>query len=177
MNRPQLRLALLAAFLLIFPWFLRRRPRVQSKVTICMPPTVIFPYLNDLRNWPLWTVWSHRGRMHYSYSDSSIGTGAVQRWRGGRFSGELRIVRSEPDSRIDYELRITRGAYELFGRIELEADGACTRVTWKAVWERPANPYHRYFDLFLQLKLRRDFTRSLEQLRDMIEQPREYVEY
>ena len=50
-------------------------------------------------------------------------------------------------------------------------------MTWKAVWERPVNPYHRYLDLYLQLKLRRDFTRSLQQLRDMIEQPREYVEY
>jgi hypothetical protein len=177
MNRPQLRLALFAGFLLIFPWFLRRRPRVQSKVTICMPASVVFPYINDLRDWPLWTVWSHRERMHYSYSESSVGAGAVQRWRGARMSGELRIVRSEPDSRIDYELRINGGQYELFGRIELHEDGACTRVVWKAVWERARNPYRRYLDLLLQFMLRRDFAKSLEHLRDMLEQPREYVEY
>lgn len=177
MNRPSLRLALFAGFLLVFPWFLRRRPRVQRKVTICRPASVVFPYVNDLRNWPLWTVWAHRERMHYSYSENSIGAGAVQRWRGSRVSGELRIVRSEPDSRIDYELRIHAANYELFGRIELQADGACTRVTWKAVWELAANPYRRYFDLALQVMLRRDFANSLAQLKEVIEQPREYVEY
>ena len=177
MNRPQLRLALFAGFLLVFPFFLRRRPRVERSATICMPPSVVFPYLNDLRNWPLWTVWAHRERMHYSYSDTSIGTGAVQRWRGARMSGQLRIVRSEPDYRIDYEVRINRGEYELFGRIQLLEDGACTRVTWKAIWERAANPYRRYLDLALQLLLRRDFERSLKHLKEMVEQPREFVEY
>ncbi len=171
MNPSQLRLVLLAGFFLIFPWFLRRRPRVRCGVTICRTPSVIFPYLNDLRNWPLWTVWAHRERMHYSYSDSSIGTGAVQRWRGARMSGELRITRSEPDSRIDYNLHVNLGAQELFGRFELEEDGACTRVIWRAVWEQSSNPYRRYLDLVLQVMLRRDFTRSLEQLREMIEQP------
>jgi Polyketide cyclase / dehydrase and lipid transport len=168
MKRIRTRLLLFAGFLLIFPFFLRRRPRVERRITILAPPSVVFPLLNELREWPLWTEWNRRERIAYAYGEQSAGEGAVQRWRGERMSGELRIVRSEPNERIDYELSLSDFA-QVFGRIHLHEDGACTRVVWRCVWERAENPYRRYLDLLARYLIGRDFQAGLERLKRTVE--------
>ena len=169
MPRLRFRLLALAIFLAVFPFFLRRRPRVVRQITILAPPAAIFPFLNELRNWPLWTAWSEREEIHYAYGETSIGTGAEQRWRNARMDGVLRVVRSDADERIDYELVMRAGTYRLFGRLELQPDGACTRVTWKCVWDLSENPYRRYLDLFLRWMIGRDFAAGLANLKTLVE--------
>ena len=158
------RLLLFITFVLVFPFFLRRRPRVERSITILAPPEAIFPYLNDLRNWPLWTAWNRREEIDYAYGTFSAGDGAEQRWTSQHMSGVLRILKTEPDARLDYELIMGDGDYELVGRIELHPDGACTRLVWKCAWDRAKNPYRRYFDLALRWMIRRDFAAGLENL-------------
>jgi len=162
-------LLLLTAFFLVFPFFLRRRPRVERRITILARPPDIFPFLNDLRNWPLWTEWNRRETIDYEYGTTSAGAGAEQVWASGRMSGVMRIVKSERDERIDYELAMGDGAYQLVGRIELHPDGACTRLVWKCAWDLAKNPYRRYFDLALRWIIRRDFAAGLENLKALIE--------
>lgn len=163
------RLLLFAAFVLVFPFFLRRRPRVERRITILAPPAAIFPFLNDLRNWPLWTVWEQRDTIDYEYGPVTAGEGAEQRWASNNMSGVLRILKSERDERIDYELLMGDGAYQMVGRIELHPDGACTRVLWKCAWELARNPYRRYFDLVLRGLMRRDYAAGLENLKQLVE--------
>lgn len=109
--------------------------------------------------------------MHYTYGEITSGVGAEQRWSNRKMDGVMRIVRSEPDLRIDYELEMDHGAYQLFGRIELHPDGACTRLVWKCAWERAENPYRRYFDLLLRWMIRRDFAEGLANLKSVAESP------
>jgi hypothetical protein len=163
------RLLLLAVFLLVFPFFLRRRPRVEQRITILAPPDAVFPLINDLRNWPLWTAWSERAEMRFTQGELVAGAGAEQRWQTDKMQGVLRIVKSEPDQRIDYEVTIDEGAYQIIGRIELQPDGACTRLLWKCAWDRAENPYRRYVDLLMRWMIRRDFARSLVNLKSLIE--------
>jgi hypothetical protein len=166
------RLLLLATFVLVFPFFLRRRPRVERRITILAPPAAVFPFLNDLRNWPLWTAWSQRDRLDFTYGETTTGVGAEQRWQGCGMKGELRIVKSEVDERLDYEVAIDDGAYHLVGRIELQPDGACTRLVWKCAWDLAENPYRRYIDLLMRVMLRRDFAQGLENLKALVERER-----
>lgn len=170
MKNLRFRLLLLAVFLLVFPFFLRRRPRVERRITILAPPSAIFPLLNDLRNWPLWTAWGGGEDLHLTYGATVSGEGAEQRWEGRRMAGVMRIVKSEADERIDYETSINGGAYQIVGRIELQPDGACTRLVWKCAWDRAENPYRRYFDLLLRWMMRRDFARGLDNLKTLVEQ-------
>ena len=166
------RLFLFIAFLLVFPFFLRRRPRVERRITIFAPPSAIFPFVNDLRNWPLWTAWNERESIHYDYGDTTAGDGAEQRWASRRMSGVMRISKSECDHRIDYEMETGDGACQVVGRLELHPDGACTRIVWKCAWDRAANPYRRYLDLLLRWMIRRDFAVGLENLKALIESSR-----
>lgn len=163
------RLLLLAAFLLVFPIFLRRRPRVERRITIFAPPSAIFPFLDDLRNWPLWTIWDRREQIDYEYGAITAGEGAEQRWAGKHMSGVMRILKSERDERIDYALEMGDGAYQIVGRIELHPDGACTRLVWKCAWDLAKNPYRRYFDLLMCWMMRRDYGAGLENLKGLVE--------
>ena len=169
MKSLRTRLLLFVAFLLVFPFFLRRRPRVERRVTILAPPSAIFPFVNDLRNWPLWTAWNRRETIDYEYGATSAGDGAEQRWASRRMSGVMRILKSERDERIDYELEMGDGAYQLVGRIELHPDGACTRLVWKCAWDLAKNPYRRYFDLAMRWMIRCDFAEGLENLKALAE--------
>lgn len=169
MKSLRFRFVLLAAFLLIFPFFLRRRPRVERRITILAPPSAIFPLLDDLRNWPLWTAWCERGDVHLSYGEPFSGAGAEQRWQSGRNEGVVRILKSEPNERIDYEAVFNNGAIQIVGRIEMHSDGACTRLVWKCAWDRAENPYRRYIDLLMRWMIRRDFARGLVNLKTLIE--------
>jgi Polyketide cyclase / dehydrase and lipid transport len=169
---PRLRNQLLVAagILLVAPFFLQRRPRVERKITICATPEAIFPLLNDLQAWPGWTAWAATEEMSYSYGAVTVGAGAEQKWQTPRMDGELRIIRSEPNSRIDYELEIDGGASLIRGRLDLIQDGLCTRVSWRCVWELAKNPYMRYGDLFCQWMIGRDFSVGLEQLKTLVEE-------
>jgi hypothetical protein len=168
-KRPSTRLLAATAFLLVFPFFLRRRPRVEKRITILAPPETIFPYLNDLRNWPLWTSWSRREEIHYTYGEIAAGPGAEQAWSNRKMHGVMRILKAEPDEKIDYELTLQDGKYTMFGRMELHADGECTRVVWKCVWDLAENPYRRYFDLVLRWMIRSDFGEGLANLKEVVE--------
>jgi hypothetical protein len=163
------RLFLFAAFVLVFPFFLRRRPRVEQRITILAPPSSIFPFLNDLQNWPLWTVWDRHGEVDYEYGPIVAGEGAEQRWATDNMSGVMRILKSDLDERVDYELSMGEGAYQIVGRIELHPDGACTRLVWKCAWDLAKNPYRRYFDLFMRWMMRRDYAAGLENLKTLVE--------
>jgi Polyketide cyclase / dehydrase and lipid transport len=166
---PSPRLLAAAAFLIVFPFFLRRRPRVERRITILAAPETIFPFLNDLQNWPLWTSWSRREEIHYTYGDIREGPGAEQSWSNQRMHGVMRILKTEPDERIDYELTLQKGKYRMLGRVELHADGECTRVVWKCVWDLAKNPYHRYFDLLLRWMIGSDFAEGLANLKAVVE--------
>jgi len=163
------RLLLFATFLLVFPFFLRRRPRVERRITILAPPATIFPFLNDLRNWPLWTVWGEQEALHFTCSANAAGTGAEQHWSGCKFDGTMRILKSDTDERIDYELEMSGGFAPIVGRIELHPDGACTRLVWKCAWDRAENPYRRYLDQFMRWMIGRDFVASLAKLKRVVE--------
>lgn len=169
MKRFPLRLLALAAFVLVFPFFLRRRPRVERRITILAPPETIFPFLDDLRNWPLWTPWSRREEMHYSYGDIPRGAGSEQHWDNGKMRGIVRVGKLDPDHRIDYEIELQPGDQWIFGRIELHRDGACTRVIWKCVWDLAENPYRRYADLLMRWMIGRDFAEGLANLKTVVE--------
>ena len=170
-TRTSLRLLALVALLLVAPFFFPRRPRVARRAIIRGKPTDVFPLINDLRNWPRWTMWNRREEIHYTYDGPPGGVGSVQQWSSRKMEGTLRITQSVPDERIAYTLDIAQGQYRLEGVIALEPIGSGhTRVTWLARLDNSSvNPYARYLDLIGIWWIGRDFSASLENLRELAE--------
>ena len=165
MPRARFHFLAIFGFLLVFPFFLRRRPRVERRIAIFASPEDIFALIADLRQWPNWTSWGQDESMQYSYGAISEGMHAVQHWNNASMDGILRIVRCDTGARLDYELEMGLGQYQVKGRIDLTPDGACTRVVWRCVWEPARNPYLRYGDLFYQWVMGRQFAESLANLK------------
>jgi hypothetical protein len=159
---------LAAILLLLFPFFLRRKWRVAQRIVIHAKPQQIFPYINDVRNWPLWTTWAQRDGIRYSFGELTAGAGAVQKWETRRMDGVMKIVRSVQDQRVVYALDVNEGQCRHDGVIALEEIDGSTRVTWLCKWESGPNPYGRYLDVFYKVVLKRDFLAGLENLRDLV---------
>lgn len=156
-------------FLLLLPFFLPRRTRVLRRKIIQASPNEIFPFINDLRNWPRWTEWNRREEIHFTYDGSTQGIGATQRWDAPRKGGVLKIVQSVENERVTYGLDLHCGNQHLEGLLALEPLGVVTRVSWLSKWESGPNPYVRYRDLLLKVFIGRDFEAGLENLKSVVE--------
>lgn len=162
----------IVVFLVVFPWFLRRRPRVVRMMTVRARPADVFPLLNDLRKWRLWTVWGREQEMQATYLGPEAGVGATQRWEMKKMDGVMSITRSTPDALVQYDLRMARGKHQIVGRISVEPIGEkFSRITWKCTWDASPNPYKRYLDLLFQWWIGRDFGASLANLKELVESP------
>ena len=85
--------------------------RVQRAASIKAPPEKIFPLLNNLRAFALWSPYEKKDpRMQRTYSGASLGKGAVYEWDGDKNvgSGRLAIADSSPPSKVTLHLDMMR---------------------------------------------------------------------
>lgn len=158
--------------LAVIPFFISRRSRVARSTWIAADPAGIFPFINELRNWPLWTEWNRRKVAGY-YEGPESGVGAVHHWATVRTDGTLSISASVLDRRVSYVLEMQDGQRHIEGAINLEPVGGGTRVTWACWWLGDGNPYARYFDLILRFWAGHDFAAGLRNLKRLCESSRQ----
>ncbi|MEA2877295.1 MAG: hypothetical protein QOF14_2491 [Hyphomicrobiales bacterium] len=108
--------------------------RVQRSASIKAPPEVIFPLVNDYRNWPQWSPYENRDpEMKRTYSGATAGNGAKYAWEGNRNvgSGEMEIIDTAPPRKVLIKLDFMR-PFEAHNVAEftLEPQGDTTNVTW-----------------------------------------------
>jgi len=169
----------LLGFLAIFPFFLSRRSRVLRSRWIHAKPEELFPLIDTLHSWHLWSPW------YQEHSDEPLelheegpqsGEGAAQSWDAPRANGTLRLIGSVPNRSVSYAFEMERKfgecAWDLSteGVITLEAVGEGTRVTWACWWIGGENPYTRYFDLALRWQIGRNFGTGLANLKALAEE-------
>jgi hypothetical protein len=155
--------------LLVLPFFLRRRIRVVRRVLIRARPDIVFPFINDLRNWPLWSDRGWREGLHFSHSGPPSGIGATQEWRSANHDAVLRVRSVVPNERLVYDLGLDHGKLDVEGVIALDATRHVTRVKWLLRWEGGPNPYSRYLDLFMAWKVGRRLDAALANLKRLAE--------
>jgi Polyketide cyclase / dehydrase and lipid transport len=165
----KLQWAVLGALALV-PLFFSRRVVVMRATSINARPDEIFPLINDLRNWPRWTVWSQRENLHFTYEGEPAGVGAVQKWESTRMSGAIRMTESIPNEHLAYTLTIADMDQALEGIISIKPENGGSRVKWKGEWTGDAAFYARYMDLLFRLWIGRDFAAGLRNLKALAEQ-------
>ena len=107
--------------------------RVYRSVTINAPLERIFPFINDLHNWPRWQPQDREDpTMKRTYSGAASGAGAVSDWagRGASGRGQMAIIESAPLRRVVVKVDFVKPfvAHNV-NEFTLEP-GASTRVTW-----------------------------------------------
>jgi hypothetical protein len=107
--------------------------RVQRSATIKAPPEKIFPFINDFRQWPIWSPFEKIDPdMKRTYGATAAGPGATYAWDGNKNigSGSMTMVDSSP-SKVIIKLDFLR-PFEAHNIAEftLVAAGDSTSVTW-----------------------------------------------
>ena len=127
-------LALLIAAILIFAATKPPIFRIQRSIVIQSSPEKIFPFLNNLHNWPQWEPPDKdSSSTKRTFSGPESGTGAICDWSGpgstGR--GRMTITESVPPQQVTIQVDWQKPfATRNINQFTLEPDGVSTRVTW-----------------------------------------------
>lgn len=173
LNRVLVGFVVIVVAVLSVGFVLPRQVHVERSATIDAPADVVFPLVNDLRQWERWTPWGkdRDPTVELSYSDPAAGKGAWYTWTSKEFgAGKLEIVDSQPNESIDMVLVFDdHGEPAQCGFAFDSADGK-TRVTWHFDADMGVWPPGRYLGLFMDRLLGGDYEKGLARLKDIAEQ-------
>lgn len=155
---------LVIGFLLPHGW------QVERSIVIRAPAAVIFPHINTLKKWREWAVWYERHPdLLVEYSGPDSGVGATSRWRDEDGRAAMKIMHSDRNQGVEYQVLINAGVSLIDGQLTLMPEGSDTRVVWQVSGASGTNPANRYFALFKRYWIGKDLDASLQRLRQKVE--------
>jgi hypothetical protein len=108
--------------------------RIARSATIAAPASAIFPHVNDLHAWEVWSPFEKIDpAMKRTYEGPRAGVGASQVWSGNSRAGEGRstITESHPNDHIRLKLEFKRPMKATnIGDFTFKPEGNQTVVTW-----------------------------------------------
>jgi hypothetical protein len=155
----------------LIAYLLPRHLHVERSAVITASPEVVFEQVNVLKNWEKWSPW-HRidPEMEIIYTGPESGEGAVYAWSSidpSAWQGKLTITESIPHSLITTEIDFvdqgTATSQYTFRPVE---DG--TLLTWSMDTDMGNNPVARYFGLFMDKLLGKDFEKGLQNIQEVV---------
>jgi hypothetical protein len=157
-------LLLAIGFLLPSAW------QVERSVVIRASAPAIFPYLNSLRQWREWTVWTQQHPdIKVEYSGPDVGVGATSRWSEEGVRAVMKIMQSEQNRSVTYMQLFNAGEFRTDGAVILVPEDESTRVVWQAASEVGRSPVSRYYALIQGRRIGADFEDSLNLLKQKLE--------
>jgi uncharacterized protein YndB with AHSA1/START domain len=163
-------LAALAVVLVVGGLLISPKFNVSRSALVQAPPEKVYPLVAAPRQWKAWSVWTQRDpQMQIDYSGPDSGTGAVWSWKSkDEGDGRMTFTSAEPNRRVVYELYFpdfgtSTGAFAFVP----EAGG--TRVTWTMDGDFGTNPVWRWFALFADRMVGKDFEAGLANLKRLAE--------
>lgn len=148
--------------------------RVERSIIIAAPAEKIFPLIDTLQNWRLWSPYEHKdSAMQRSYAGPASGVGAAYAWKGNKDVGEgrMEIVESVPASTIRFKLDFIV-PFEAHNEalFTLQPDTGGTRVRWSM--GGASTFLFKLMGLFMDMDamIGRDFETGLATLKQNIEQ-------
>lgn len=164
----------LAAVLLIGGWLLSPKFTVTRSVSVNAPPAKVYALVVDPREWKRWTVWNRRDpAMEITYSGPPSGVGAGWAWKSKtEGDGRMTFTAAEPDRRLGYDLFFPDFGTTSGGELRFAPEGSNgTRVSWTMNGDMGGNPLFRWFALFADGMVGKDFDAGLTNLKALAERP------
>jgi hypothetical protein len=155
-------------------YLLPRQFSLTRSLRVLAPAERVFPLINDLREWPTWTVWDEATDPDCKWTfTGEAGVGSTMQWNGPKHGqGFLRIVTSDDETGITYEMAFEPELTDdnkVVGSITMEDNSGTTTVTWSFSGDLGMNPIHRYFGVLMEGLVGPDFEKGLERLKHRAE--------
>jgi hypothetical protein len=140
--------------------------RVERSAHIDAPAPPVFAFISVLGNWQDWTAWN---KERYPAMESRVigpqwGVGATLQWTEKSSNGQLEVVDYQQDDYMEYQLSMDDGKFSLRCRLQIEPDGAGSRVTWTAWGDAGRNPLRKLMMRAGAHFIARDFAAGLGRL-------------
>lgn len=155
-----LTVSMLIGFLLPADW------EASATALIPAPAEVVFEHLDAPEAWREWTTWPDSGVMR---DGPARGPGATLRWDDPEMgSGSFRIVEAHAPTRVDYLVEVGGGAMRTSGSVELAAEAAGVRVTWRESGDLGRNPLMGFWALFMDRAQSAELAKGLDRLAQVV---------
>lgn len=144
--------------------------RFERSLIIKAGPDKIHPHVNNLRNWPQWTVWNTANdpTLAYTYDGPAEGAGAISKWQSQSGPGSMTLTESDPAKGVKFDLVFGKGN-PTQGSITYASAGTDTKVIWAMSGEVSRNPVERWFGVFLERLIAPDLEKCLAGLKQKAE--------
>jgi Polyketide cyclase / dehydrase and lipid transport len=146
---------------------------VSRRIKIAVPAEVVFPHVNELRNWEAWSPWSKLDpNIQMTYEGPPAGTGASYAWSGNNKVGAGRntITESVPNELVHFRLEFQKPMVATNDvEFTFRPEGSQTLVTWAMSGKNSLGG--KIFGLFMNCeKMCGDqFDKGLAQLKSVVE--------
>ncbi|MES2439505.1 MAG: SRPBCC family protein [Verrucomicrobiota bacterium] len=166
----------LAVVILILVIVIASRPadfRYQRSTTISAPASLIFPQVNDLHRWQVWSPYAKKDpNAKNRFEGPPAGVGAAMSWAGNNDVGEgtMSIIESRPDERVKFQLDFRKPfAGTNVAEFDIKPEGKKTLVTWSMSGKNTF--FFKAFSLFVDCDkmIGGDFEKGLADLKAIVE--------
>ena len=147
--------------------------RVRRVVLINAPSDKVFPLINDMKAWTVWSPYEKKDpAMKRTHSGASSGKGAVYEWDGNREvgSGGMEITDIAPASKVTIKLDFkTPFEGHNVANFTLEPNGDSTAVKW--TMDGPNSYMGKVMSVFINMDnmIGKDFETGLANLKAIAE--------
>ncbi len=162
--------ALLIVLLVVVAFFLPRKYHVERSLVFQAQPAEILAPCADLREWKAWGVWYQRDpQLKATYSNPATGVGSWCSWESKNEGNGKMTISSLAPTKVVYALEFPDYAMKSMGVMELKPDGGGYRLVWSDEGDLGLNPMNRWFGLFLDKIIGKDFETGLVNLKKLVE--------
>ena len=163
----------LALVLLVGGMMLSPKFTVLRSVTINAPPEKVYALVAEPRAWKAWSVWNQRDPgMEITYSGPPSGAGAAWAWKSKtEGDGKMTFTAADPNKRVAYDLYFPDFGTTSKGDLTFTPAGHGTLVRWAMNGDMGSNPLFRWFALFADGMVGKDFEGGLAGLKTAAEKP------
>lgn len=110
--------------------------RISRKTIISAPAAEVFPHVNELRQWAVWSPWAKMDpEAKMTYEGPASGVGAIHAWVGPKTgAGRMTITESRPSELIRFRLDFLKPFQATHtAEFTFEPEGGQTTVTWSMI--------------------------------------------
>lgn len=146
---------------------------VSRQITVAAPPELVFPHINQLRNWEAWNPWgSIDPNCKMAYDGPAAGVGASYSWSGNNKIGAGRnsVIESRLNELVRFQLEFQKPmAATNIAEFTFQPCGEKTLVTWTMSGKR--NIPGKLFGLILNCDKMcgNQFEKGLAKIKSLVE--------
>ena len=161
-------LVVIALIITVVGFLSPQQMRVERSLMINAPSEIIHEQINNLKNWTKWSPWYKMDTaMKMEYNGTDAGAGASYKWNSTEVgTGDMTITSSTPDS-ISTALNMEYGPAIIKFLLAKSEDG--TKITWIMEKDNGMNPWSRFFGLFMDGMVGKDFEKGLAGIKEVAE--------